>query len=86
MDLLIIVLALAALMTVAYRGYSVIIFAPIVALTAVLFFEPLDILPAYTNLFMLRTSEFVRNYFPLFVANHNMYWLLTRSSSCFDFI
>ena len=28
----------------------------------------------------------VRNYFPLFVANHNMYWLLTRSSSCFDFI
>ena len=67
MDLLIIVLALAALMTVAYRGYSVIIFAPIVALGAVLFFEPLAILPSYTNLFMLRTSEFVRNYFPLFM-------------------
>jgi H+/gluconate symporter-like permease len=67
MDLLIIVLALAALITVAYRGYSVIIFAPIVALAAVLFFEPLSILPAYTNLFMQRTSEFVRNFFPLFM-------------------
>ena len=67
MDLLVIILALAALVTVAYRGYSVIIFAPIVALAAVLFFEPLDILPAYTNLFMQRTSEFVRNYFPLFM-------------------
>ena len=67
MDLLIIALALAALMTVAYRGYSVIIFAPIVALAAVLFFEPLAILPAYTNLFMQKTSEFVRNYFPLFM-------------------
>ena len=54
-------------MTVAYRGYSVIIFAPIVALAAVCFFEPLDMLPAYTNLFMQRLSEFVRNYFPLFM-------------------
>ncbi|MDR0826324.1 MAG: GntP family permease [Desulfovibrio sp.] len=67
MDLLIIIIALAALITVAYRGYSVIIFAPIVALAAVLFFEPLAILPAYTNLFMQRTSEFVRNFFPLFM-------------------
>ena len=37
------------------------------------------------NNFSLSTLA-VRNYFPLFVANHNMYWLLTRSSSCFDFI
>jgi H+/gluconate symporter-like permease len=67
MDLLVIVFALAALITVAYRGYSVIIFAPIVALVAVLFFEPLSILPAYTNLYMQRLSEFVRNFFPLFM-------------------
>lgn len=67
MDLLLIVLALVALMTIAYRGYSVIIFAPIVALAAVLFFEPLAILPAYTNLYMQKLSEFTRNYFPLFM-------------------
>jgi H+/gluconate symporter-like permease len=67
MDVLIIVLALAALITVAYRGYSVIIFAPIVALGAVLFFEPLSVLPAYTNLFMQKASEFVCNFFPLFM-------------------
>ncbi len=67
MDIIIVVLALAMLMFVAYRGYSVIIFAPIVALAAVLCFEPMDILPAYTNLFMQRCSEFVRNYFPMFL-------------------
>ncbi len=67
MDLLIIVFALAALMTAAYRGYSVIIFAPIVALAAVLLLEPLNILPAYTNLFMQKCSEYVRNFFPMFM-------------------
>lgn len=66
-DILIILLALTSLIIVAYRGYSVIIFAPIVAMGAVLFFEPLSILPAYTNLFMQRTSEFVRNFFPIFM-------------------
>jgi H+/gluconate symporter-like permease len=67
LDVLAILLALAALIIVAYRGYSVIIFAPIVALAAVAVFQPLDVLPAYTNLFMQRTSEFVRNYFPIFM-------------------
>ncbi|MCL1939288.1 MAG: GntP family permease [Desulfovibrionaceae bacterium] len=67
MDFLIIFLALVALITVAYRGYSIIIFAPIVALAAVMFFDPLAMLPAYTNLFMQKTSEFVRNFFPLFM-------------------
>ena len=36
MSLLIVLLALAFLMLVAYRGYSVILFAPIAALGAVL--------------------------------------------------
>lgn len=67
MDILIIVFALAALMTAAYRGYSVIIFAPIVALIALLFFEPISLLPAYTNLFMQKCSEYVRNFFPMFM-------------------
>jgi H+/gluconate symporter-like permease len=67
MDVLIVVLALFVLMIVAYRGYSVIIFAPIVALAAVACLEPLSILPAYTNLFMQKTSEFVRNFFPFFM-------------------
>ena len=67
LDVLIVILALIALMIVAYRGYSVIIFAPIVALAAVLVFEPLSILPTYTNLFMQKTSEFVRNFFPFFM-------------------
>ncbi len=67
MDLLVVVGALALLMFVAYRGYSVILFAPIVALGAVLFFEPLSVFPAYTALFMEKASFFVKMYFPMFL-------------------
>ena len=67
MDVLIVILALITLMVVAYRGYSIIIFAPIVAMAAVFCFEPLSIMPAYTNLFMQKASEFVRNFFPFFM-------------------
>lgn len=40
MDLLVILLALGLLMFVAYRGYSVILFAPICALLAVVLIAP----------------------------------------------
>lgn len=67
MDLLIIVLALVALIFVAYRGFSVILFAPIIALVAVLLTQPIGVLPAYTAVFMQKASEFMRNYFPIFL-------------------
>ena len=40
MSLVVVVLALALLMFVAYRGFSVILFAPICALLAVLLTDP----------------------------------------------
>jgi H+/gluconate symporter-like permease len=60
-------LALAFLMMVAYRGYSVILFAPVAALGAVLLTMPGAVLPAYSALFMESMATFIRNYFPVFM-------------------
>ena len=67
MDILVVILCLAALIFVAYRGYSVIIFAPIVALAAVLVSQPIATFPAYTHLFMERAAFFFKMYFPIFL-------------------
>ncbi|MDE2584012.1 MAG: GntP family permease, partial [Betaproteobacteria bacterium] len=45
MSFLIVVAALAFLMFVAYRGYSVILFAPVAALGAVFFTDPSQVAP-----------------------------------------
>jgi H+/gluconate symporter-like permease len=59
--------ALAFLMLIAYRGYSVILFAPVAALGAVLLTMPGAVLPAYSALFMDSMATFIRNYFPVFM-------------------
>ncbi len=59
--------ALAFLMLVAYRGYSVILFAPIAALGAVLLTDPKAVLPIYSGLFMDSMVGFIKNYFPVFM-------------------
>ena len=60
-------LALGFLILVAYRGYSVILFAPVAALGAVLFTMPGAVLPAFTALYMDSLAAFVKNYFPVFM-------------------
>ena len=67
MDLLIILFALGLLMFAAYRGYSVILFAPIAALLAVLFVDPVNVLPFYSGVFMDAMVSFIKNYFPVFL-------------------
>ena len=60
-------LALGFLMLVAYRGYSVILFAPVAALGAVLLTMPGAVLPAYSALFMEHMATFIRTDFPVFM-------------------
>jgi H+/gluconate symporter-like permease len=66
-DFLIVLAALAFLMFVAYRGYSVILFAPICALGAVLLIDPSLVAPMFTGLFMDKMVGFVKNFFPVFL-------------------
>lgn len=61
------VIALALLMYLAYRGISVLITAPIMALVAVLFDGFGPVLGTYTQVFMRETGHFIILYFPLFL-------------------
>src|SRR4051812_38926541 len=54
-------------MLAAYRGYSVILFAPVAALGAVLLTLPGAVLPTYSALFMDSMAAFIRSYFPVFM-------------------
>ena len=67
MDFLIVLAALCFLMLVAYRGYSVILFAPVAALGAVLLTDPHLVAPMFTGLFMDKMVGFVKLYFPVFL-------------------
>ncbi len=67
MSFLICLGALAFLMFVAYRGYSVILFAPVAALGAVLLTDPSAVPPIFTGLFMDKMGGFVKLYFPVFL-------------------
>ena len=67
MDFLIVLASLVFLMFVAYRGYSVILFAPVAAMGAVLFIDPNMVAPMFTGLFMDNMVGFVKNFFPVFL-------------------
>jgi len=65
--ILIVLAALAFLMFVAYRGFSVILFAPVAALLAVLLTDPSAVAPMFAGVFMDKMVAFLRYYFPLFL-------------------
>ncbi len=67
MSFVVCIAALIFLMFVAYRGFSVILFAPIAALLAVLMTDPAAVLPIFSGLFMEKMVGFVKLYFPVFL-------------------
>jgi len=67
MSLLIVLLALGLLIVVAYRGHSVILFAPVAALLAVLLTDPGLVAPVYVGVFMDKMVQFIKLYFPVFM-------------------
>ncbi|MDM5189240.1 GntP family permease [Bacillus sp. DX4.1] len=67
MDIVVILIALSLLMFFAYRGFSVILFAPLCALLAVFLTEPSHVLPFFSNIFMEKLVGFVKLYFPVFL-------------------
>lgn len=67
MAFLIVLAALCFLMLMAYRGHSVILFAPVAALGAVLLTDPSLVAPMFTGLFMDKMVGFLKLYFPVFL-------------------
>ena len=66
MDVLGIVLSLFLLMFMAYRGFSVILFAPVFALLAAAL-QGLPVMPSYTELFMAKAVVYIKSFFPIFM-------------------
>ncbi len=67
MDFLIVFAAIAFLMLAAYRGYSVILFAPIAAMGAVMLISPSAVPAMFTGVFMEKMVVFIKLYFPVFL-------------------
>lgn len=65
-QVLAILLALGLLMYFAYRGFPVIIFAPIFTLLAVIL-SGIALMPSYTEVFMLNAANYVKSFFPVFL-------------------
>ncbi|MDR2820239.1 MAG: GntP family permease [Desulfovibrio sp.] len=61
-----IIISLALLTYIAYKGFSVILFAPACALVAA-FTAGYALMPSYTELFMIKAVTYVKNFFPVFL-------------------
>lgn len=59
--------SLALLMYLAYRGFSVLLLAPLMALLALLASPDAPLLASYTQVFMKALGGFVVLFFPLFL-------------------
>lgn len=66
LNVIIIILSLFGLIAFAYRGFSVIMMAPIMAILAATL-SGLDIMPSYTELFMGKAVTYIKSYFPVFM-------------------
>ena len=60
-------LSLILLMIAAYRGMSVILMAPLLAMLAVLLTDPAAVPAAFSGLFMEKVASFLKLYFPVFL-------------------
>ncbi|BCS97715.1 citrate transporter [Desulfoluna limicola] len=63
-----IILTLFALMYFAYRGVTVLVLAPILAMTAALLSGEIPALSALSDVFMPAAASYIAKYFPVFIA------------------
>lgn len=66
MEVIMVILSLLLLVFIAYRGFSVILFAPVCALVAAST-GGFNLLPGYTELFMGKAAVFIKSFFPIFI-------------------
>lgn len=66
MELFAILLSLVLLMFFAFRGYSIILFAPLFAILAAAA-SSFHLMPVYTEIFMTKAAEYFKMYFSIFL-------------------
>jgi H+/gluconate symporter-like permease len=79
--ILVVVAALGGLMYFAYRGVSLLILAPGLAMFAVLASLERPLLASYTQIFMVATGDFIVQYFPVFLLGAIFGKLMESSGS-----
>lgn len=81
MDFFGIFLSLVLLIILVYRGVSILIVSPLMAMLAVLFSNDMPILMAWTGPLMTATAGFIRDYFPVFLVGAIFGLLMSSSGS-----
>ena len=81
LGILVILIALAALIGLAYRGVSLLLLTPALAILAVLISEGGPLLASYTQIFMSATGDFIIQFFPLFLLGAVFGKLMEASGS-----
>ncbi|WP_071795575.1 GntP family permease [Natronohydrobacter thiooxidans] len=81
LGILVILLALTALIWLAYRGVSLLLLTPALAVLAVLLAEGGPLLASYTQIFMAGTGGFIIQFFPLFLLGAVFGKLMEASGS-----
>jgi len=66
MELSMIIVSLVSLMYFAYRGYSIILIAPVFAIVAAIGSGHAS-MPIYSELYMTKAAEYVKTYYPVFL-------------------
>ncbi len=79
MSVFAIILSLTLLMVGAYRGWSVVVLAPLLALLAVVLSGDIPALASYTQIFMTGLGSFVVSFFPIFLLGSIFGKLMERS-------
>ncbi len=77
----VILVALGALIFLAYRGVSLLLLTPALAVLAVFFAEGGPLLGSYTQIFMTATGDFIVQFFPLFLLGAVFGKLMEASGS-----
>ncbi|QGZ34705.1 GntP family permease [Stappia indica] len=85
MDVLPVLLALAVLMYLAFRGVTLLVLAPTTALLAAAASGTLPLLGAYTQIFMAAAGGFIVDFFPLFLLGA-VFGKLMDDSGCAEAI
>lgn len=83
MGILGIIVSLAGLMFLAYRGINVLILAPIMAAVACLFHPGTPLLGTYTQIFMPALGNYLLQYFPIFLLGSIFGRIMTDSGAAY---
>ncbi len=81
MDIVAVILSLILLMYFAYRGVTVLVLAPLLAMCTVFFTGDIPMLVAWTNKFMPSAASYIQKYFPVFLTGA-VFGKLMGASGC----